>query len=481
MPEIYPIRDGERYIPPNPRVQRWQPCFTEPKLVDAAVEEAGRHFRRNPQYRQIAYGLMDSGGWCECEDCLPPEVLERWEHEKSQLAARHAEQRAALEAEGAGDVNLSLAKLEREQHAEMRRLSRSLESRLRSRQFNAFLDKVARRIPDRMRQLDLDPQRFVTFLRYGLLQHPPAEPFPDNVMVTHVFRVDDFPVPSGPLASPRTRGQTANFPSWRERREATYGPVRGDYPNRFFDQIDAWHRVAPRISHHDWAQGEGWLVPRIYTGKLAALYRFMDGSAGRLIYAHSEAYPNWGLDAARLWVTLQLQWDPTLDADQLWDTFCEDMFGPAAAPMREYFDVAGELWFALNRSHERSLKFYRVQFPLVSAEQRVLADRAESCLEQAEAAASAESLAGRRVRYFSETFGLSRRLFDLASSPTPPDADTVEQVRTYAAELIDRHPDALFLRRGGDDRALPKMLIRAIREAAATRYRPRPNPKETKP
>lgn len=68
-PEIYPILKGARYIPSDPRDQRWQPCLTEPKLVDAAVESATEYFREHPERHYLSFSVQDSRVHCECDRC----------------------------------------------------------------------------------------------------------------------------------------------------------------------------------------------------------------------------------------------------------------------------------------------------------------------------------------------------------------------------------------------------------------------------
>jgi len=70
MPEIYPILQGKRYIPTDPRDQKWQPCLTEPKLVDAAVDSASDYFRAHPDRRYLSFSVQDSHAHCECDRCL---------------------------------------------------------------------------------------------------------------------------------------------------------------------------------------------------------------------------------------------------------------------------------------------------------------------------------------------------------------------------------------------------------------------------
>jgi len=63
-PEIYPIINGKRHIPGR-HGQKWQPCFSEPKLVDAAVESANDHFTRRPDLPYIAFGIQDGHVFCD--------------------------------------------------------------------------------------------------------------------------------------------------------------------------------------------------------------------------------------------------------------------------------------------------------------------------------------------------------------------------------------------------------------------------------
>lgn len=68
-PEIYPVLKGARYIPSDPQDQRWQPCLTEPKLVDAAVESALAYFRAHPDRSYLSFSVQDSRVHCECGRC----------------------------------------------------------------------------------------------------------------------------------------------------------------------------------------------------------------------------------------------------------------------------------------------------------------------------------------------------------------------------------------------------------------------------
>ncbi|MGD7706738.1 DUF4838 domain-containing protein [Microlunatus sp. Y2014] len=64
-PEYYPILGGERHIPTN--TVRWQPHFSEPGTVDAAVAWINDWFDANPEVTSFSLAVNDSGGFAESE------------------------------------------------------------------------------------------------------------------------------------------------------------------------------------------------------------------------------------------------------------------------------------------------------------------------------------------------------------------------------------------------------------------------------
>ena len=69
-PEFFPMRKGTRYLPPPAlHYKQWQPCFTAPGIVEAAVARIAKHFDENPDAESYSFGVTDSGGHCECARC----------------------------------------------------------------------------------------------------------------------------------------------------------------------------------------------------------------------------------------------------------------------------------------------------------------------------------------------------------------------------------------------------------------------------
>ena len=69
-PEYYPLISGKRYIPKPPRLGvHWQPCLTNPGVIDESVRMICDAFAKNPDVRTWSLGQTDGNGWCECPAC----------------------------------------------------------------------------------------------------------------------------------------------------------------------------------------------------------------------------------------------------------------------------------------------------------------------------------------------------------------------------------------------------------------------------
>lgn len=70
-PEFYPLRDGQRYIPPDNVTVAWQPCFSEPRTIQVAVDGILDYFSKNPDADSYSLAVNDTGGYCEQEPGHP--------------------------------------------------------------------------------------------------------------------------------------------------------------------------------------------------------------------------------------------------------------------------------------------------------------------------------------------------------------------------------------------------------------------------
>jgi hypothetical protein len=353
-PEIYPILKGARYIPKAAGDQGWQPCFSEPKTLDAAEEEAVEYFRRNPAFRGITYAVQDGHAFCECPRCLA-------------LIAK------------AGDKTQAYSDM-----------------------FWGFLNRLAERLERRLPEFGVTPDKVLIGMAYSEVRNPPGFKLHRNVMAYPVFTVADILIdkvlePTGPYS------------------------------------IHRWSKVAAQLGQYDWAQGDGYYIPRLYAGLAARLF----DADHRFTLATAETYPNWGLDGPKYWMLVKI-WDaPGADARALYAQFCADMFGKAAAEMEAHFQTLEALWVSMDNDAERKLFKWTNQFTL-RPEQRQSVSAARAHLDRAAGLVQTPEQKA-RLDLFSKTFRLSEMIFEVANAPKVNKA-RVEAIRRYAAEVIAPDP-----------------------------------------
>lgn len=97
-----------------------------------------------------------------------------------------------------------------------------------------------------------------------------------------------------------------------------------------------WARRCKHLSRYDYI-GFGTMTPRVFPHHLAEAMK-LDKSLG-FEGMYTEVYAFLPNTAPMLWAMAKLQWDPTLDVDELLDEFYTRMYGAAAPVMKEYFDL----------------------------------------------------------------------------------------------------------------------------------------------
>ena len=183
-----------------------------------------------------------------------------------------------------------------------------------------------------------------------------------------------------------------------------------------------------------------------------------------LIYTHTEGYPNWGLDGPKLYIHGRIHWDPDVDVRLIWRQFADDMFGPAAGPMHEYFATLEELWISLNNDVERKLNRWPTQFNTRPAQRqtildcRVLLDRAADLAETHQQK--------QRIGLFSKTFKLSEYLFRMATKKEVTQAE-VDEVLKYTKTVI--MPDPMTVYRQSNPQDAYDRIERAVWTLASQR------------
>lgn len=344
-PKIYPTIDGKYYVPTSGQDQKWEPTFSEPTLLDAAMESMDDYFAQNPDAPFIAFSVQDSHVYSDI-DLASPEV--------KQLG----------KTQGLSEL------------------------------YWRFLNELAVRANEKY------PDKKIVGIAYAQVRMPPSFKLHANVVPWLVWKLSD-----------ETASQVGS----------------------------QWTNIATSVGIHDWAQGSGFLMPRIYTNKLQQAFLDMEKMGLPLRFTHGEAYPNWGMDGPKLYIMAQLWWNPHVDVDKLLKQFTDDMFGPASQPMYDYFKTLEQFFLIANANQERKLDRYYFQFVLTSQTKPLVA-KARALLDQAVSQAKTPQ-EKQRIDLFNKTFKLSEMFFELANSPY--DQALADRIHTYARDVI--YPETMTI------------------------------------
>jgi hypothetical protein len=379
-PEIYPIMDGKRLIP-DKTTRHWQPCFSEQKLVDLGVEAAIRHFASDPDHEYIGFGVMDTNDFCQCARCRT-----NW------------------------DENLVVAKT---QETDARRAEMLCSRMTHGPIYWDYMNTLAARLETELPAAGITDKKLIVSIVYSAARQLPTEKLHPDILTWHVFKWSDGLIDKRLLPQP----------------DGTFKLGR----------MDEWLEIGSHLGHHDWAHGKGILIPRIYTGLMSESFKLF--KPHDLIYTHTEGYPNWGLDGPKLYIHGKIHWDPDVDVKRIWRQFADDMFGPAADPMHEYFATLEQLWISLNNDVERKLNRWATQFSTKPTQQQTIHD-CRALLDKASGLAETDEQK-RRIQLFSKTFKLSENLFGLAAKSNVTQAE-VDEVLKYAKTVIMPNPMTVY-------------------------------------
>lgn len=286
-----------------------------------------------------------------------------------------------------------------------------------------FIAEVGRRMEMRW------PGKLIVALAYGGTRFPPAEKLPDNVVPFTNFHIAEMPM-DGFMREGHADGRPT---------------------------LEAWLKVAKHYGNHDWYQGSGYLMPRIYTKFWVEFLRTVQARLPGA-FMHVETYPNWGFDGPKYYILSRLMWDPKQDADEILKVMCEDLFGPAAEGMNAYFNKLEDLWIELNCNEgiERKMFSWQSQFKTTPKSRQLIAE-ARSLVDQAQVLALDKD-EKTRIQLFSDCLQASEYFFQLAASTSVDDAKLNEAV-LFCEKLVEGHRRmALFH---------PHQIVPAIRELAS--------------
>ncbi len=177
-----------------------------------------------------------------------------------------------------------------------------------------------------------------------------------------------------------------------------------------------WSKAARQLGVYDYYYGSGYVIPRLFTRLSDESIKFCRDTGVTAWYA--EIYSNWSLDGPKAWLASQLLWDTDQDARALLDDYYANFFGPAAEPMRRYWERCEQVWMAQGGSaHWFKYFFDADQLELFSPEvlrelRGYLTDaERKTVAAQAEPGADGEylDLVRRRVELYRQGLGITQR------------------------------------------------------------------------
>ena len=166
-------------------------------------------------------------------------------------------------------------------------------------------------------------------------------------------------------------------------------------------QLRAWSAIAPNVFYRPnlfyWTGG-AWGLPDITLKNVAEDFRFLADNRCRGLFVDT-TQEHWATEGPQYYLLGQLSWDPRQDAAAVLDDYYRRGFGPAAEPIRDYWNLLdharGEITAAEGFGQHARHRFQLLKI----MEQVYTADffnRAESLLRRADASVSGDSEVFRR-------------------------------------------------------------------------------------
>ncbi len=200
--------------------------------------------------------------------------------------------------------------------------------------------------------------------------------------------------------------------------------------------LSNWAKVTSRIGNDDWAEGKGFIYPRIYTKIVSQFVKTIKKDKLNFDYAHLETYPNWSLDGPKLYEMGKIYWNPVMNVDSLRTQFCNDLFGKASNPMHNYFNTVESISSWLNNHSGTPTHLYNYIAQLSLDETRMLlVKQARQYLDDAAKINGTTDDERKRIQFFSNGFKISEYFFDIYNSKTA-DANTVNELKDYLKNTV---------------------------------------------
>ncbi len=196
-----------------------------------------------------------------------------------------------------------------------------------------------------------------------------------------------------------------------------------------------WAKVTKRIGNDDWAEGRGFIYPRIYTNIVSKFVRTVQKEKMSFDYAHLEFYPNWALDGPKYYFMSKIYWNPNANTDSLLTLFCMDMFGKAGKQMKSYFSALENLNTSMNNDPKRNRRIggYATQLSL-NENELSLVQKARRNIDEAYSIAGTDEQK-KRIDLLSQGFKISEDFFEMYNSKIV-DSNKVNELKDYLKNTV---------------------------------------------
>lgn len=322
-PGIFPLINGKRFIPayqegkddPN----GWQPCVSNPRVVQLMADYIRDYFRKHPDRFALNLAVNDGYGDCTCDGCQ------------------------AMDAPGADHLN-RVGMCDRYVKFD-----------------NQVAELVAREFPDKI----------LAFIAYGSMRQPPTT------------------VKLHPMLMPVLCVWDNAFQMWDD-----WKKMGSTHMGLYLYHDDIW-----------------FIMPKVDLHQSARRLRYIVGS-GEARHFYQEFYGIYPLDGMVGYLEQELLWDPRRNEDQVLDEHYRLFFGPAAQPMKQFYQAVEqgyEQWVqAAGAPHPfgKDLSSIRdhstiEQFAVLPV---ALAEKGRDCLRRARQAATDDPTVKARLELVRKTF-----------------------------------------------------------------------------
>jgi hypothetical protein len=209
--------------------------------------------------------------------------------------------------------------------------------------------------------------------------------------------------------------------------------------------LSKWAKVTSNIGNDDWAEGKGFIYPRIYSHMVSNFVKAIQQYKFNFEYAHIEAYPNWALDGPKYYEMAKIYWNPGINVDSLRSQFCSDLFGKASKPMHNYFNEIESISTWLNNHSGTPTHMFNYMGQLALDDARIrMVKQARQYLDDAARVSGITGDEKKRIDFFSKGFKISQSFFYLYNSKTI-DSSSVNELKDYLKNTVAGNPMMLNL------------------------------------